>query len=43
MDRIEYEEWSLKAVIEDRGVKIAQGGEKQEEIEVNLSLPRRFR
>ena len=34
MDRIEYEEWALKAVHEGRGVKIAKEGEKQDMIEV---------
>ena len=34
MDRIEYEEWALKAVNEGRGVKIAKEGEKQEMIDV---------
>jgi hypothetical protein len=38
MDRIEYEEWMLKAIQEDRGVKIAKKeGETQEKIEVSSS------
>jgi hypothetical protein len=38
MDRIEYEEWMLKAIQEDRGVKIAKKeGETQEKIEVGSS------
>jgi hypothetical protein len=36
MDRINYEEWALKAIHEGRGVKVADAkkGEKQEMIEV---------
>ena len=34
MDRIEYEEWALKAVVEGQGVAVAKNGEKQERIEV---------
>lgn len=38
MDRINYEEWALKAVHEGRGVKVANAkkGEKQEMIEVGV-------
>lgn len=38
MDRIDYEEWALKAIHEGRGVKIAdpKKGEKQEMIEVGV-------
>jgi hypothetical protein len=35
MDRIEYEEWALKSIHEDQGVKIAKKGEEQERIEVS--------
>lgn len=40
MDRIDYEEWALKAVHENRGVKIAdpKKGEKQDMIEVGATL-----
>lgn len=34
MDRIEYEEWALKAIIEDQGLRIAKEGELQEVVEV---------
>ena len=37
MDRIEYEEWSLKSVIPGQGGRIASPGETQEKIEVNCS------
>ena len=43
MDRIEYEEWALKAIHEGRGVKVVKKGEDkvQEMIEVGLSgVPR---
>lgn len=36
MDRIEYEEWSLKSVVEGQGVKIAKEGETQEKVQVRL-------
>ena len=36
MDRIEYEEWALKGVIEGRGLVIAKEGQEQEKIEVSL-------
>jgi hypothetical protein len=35
MDRIEYEEWSLKGIVEGQGVKIATDGQEQELIEVS--------
>ncbi len=35
MDRIEYEEWSLKAIIEGQGLRIAKEGEVQEKLEVS--------
>lgn len=35
MDRIEYEEWALKSVIEGRGVRIAKEGKEQKMIEVS--------
>ncbi|RSH88439.1 uncharacterized protein EHS24_000984 [Apiotrichum porosum] len=39
MDRIEYEEWALKSIHEDQGVKIAKKGEEQERIEISLLRP----
>lgn len=35
MDRIEYEEWALKAVREGEGVKVAKDGQVLERIEVS--------
>lgn len=35
MDRIEYEEWALKAVREGEGVKVAKDGKVLERIEVS--------
>jgi len=35
MDRIEYEEWSLKGIVEGQGVKIATDGQEQVLIEVS--------
>ncbi|OXG36023.1 hypothetical protein C360_02625 [Cryptococcus neoformans Bt15] len=40
MDRIEYEEWALKAVREGEGVKVAKDGKVLERIEIPLVLPR---
>lgn len=38
MDRIEYEEWALKAVREGEGVKVAKDGQVLERIEVSEPL-----
>lgn len=36
MDRIEYEEWALKAVKEGEGVKVSKDGHVLERIEVSV-------
>ncbi|KIR54697.1 hypothetical protein I315_02578 [Cryptococcus gattii Ru294] len=40
MDRIEYEEWALKAVKEGEGVKVSKDGQVLERIEIPLVLPK---
>lgn len=37
MDRIEYEEWALKAVKEGEGVKVSKDGQVLERIEVSVA------
>lgn len=40
MDKIEYEEWALKAIQEGQGVKIAEPGKEAEQQKITVS--RRF-
>jgi hypothetical protein len=40
MDRIEFEEWALKGVVEGRGVGIGKDGGVTEKVEVSCEMGR---